>query len=103
MAKDQKELNKRLLLTDRLVQVNAEVLSMGTKDDGPYWELQVCNIGKYIIYLTEYTFDGTKHSNINRLLPPGNGQWTCIVPDIEKCSKGDIPQHFIEMILGDDE
>ena len=99
------KLNKRLLLVDNLVAVNAEISSnliTGTNDDNPYWELQIYNIGKSIIYLTEYIFDGKRNSNINRILPPVFGQGYFInLPKIEGGPAEDIPQHHIELIIND--
>ena len=74
VAITQIKLNKKLLLIDNLVAVNADISSnliTGTNNDNPYWELQIYNIGKSLIYLTEYIFDGKKTPNINRILPHG--------------------------------
>ena len=98
-------LNKRLLLIDNLVAVNAEVSSTlitGTNDNNPYWELQIYNIGKSTVYLTEYAIDGKKNLDINRVLPQGFGQGYFInIPKIENYTDRDIPQHHIELILSD--
>ncbi len=99
-------LNKRLLFTDQFVQVNVDVFSRqltSASDEEPIWELQIYNIGKSVVYLTDYLFDGKKNSNINRILPPIYGQagYYITLPKTEQYMGNDIPQHHIELILSD--
>jgi len=105
VANSQIKLNKRLLLTNSVVAVDAEVTSTlipETNNNEPYWGLQIFNVGKSIMYLSEYTFDGKKYTNINRILSPDFGTGHVInLPPVEKHVDGDIPQHHIELILSD--
>ena len=105
VANSQIKLNKRLLLTNSVVAVDAEVSSTlipGTNNNDPYWELQIFNIGKSIMYLSEYTFDGKKYTNINRMLSPDFRAGHVInLPPVEQHIDRDIPQHHIELVLSD--
>jgi len=104
VAKTQIALNEKLLIAENLVAVDAVIAdSIEQKDNitTVYSEVQIYNISKSILYLTEYTYNGTRYPNINSILPlnPARFYWIAIPVVID--GRTDIPHVHIVLTLSD--